>query len=221
MAPVPTPELNYNTPFDTLPSVELSAARLDGELYCIADAFCPVDLPETPRIRAQAVMHSRSLRLIAERDTAAWIWGATVAEPAVHQFCASSTARSKSSVSSGPGVREVVIHAQEMRVLGGRQVTSPLRTACDIVRSSPTFDTETQDVVLILLAQEGHTVADCSTLLEERKNLPGKKKALHRLALLTSAHSIDIVDRVDSTNSVEHSIQVGRVSHLENELTQH
>ena len=49
----------------------------------------------------------------------------------------------------------IVIDEDEIVVLGGVRVTSPLRTACDLVRSATQFDAALQLVVLQLLGLAG------------------------------------------------------------------
>lgn len=168
-----------------LPATELSAARLDGELVAIADCFTPVDLPVQATSRAQALAQNLSARVIVELLSAAWILGATEDAPAFPQFCSTSEARAKPAVIRRLAVREVVIEEEEILTIGGVRVTSPLRTASDLIRSSTEFGAETQHVVLCLLELAQTSVDDCATLLRHRRNLPGKRRALQRLASLT------------------------------------
>lgn len=213
------------SPLD-LPAAELSAARLDGELFAIADCFGPIDLPEQAGSRAQSVAGRLSERVIVERLSAAWILGAADDPPGVHQFCSAVGARAKPATLRRLAVREVVIDDDELVMLGGVRVTSPLRTACDLVRVSPQFDPALQLVVLRLLDVAGASVDDCAGLLDRRRNLPGKRRTLQRLAALAApgssavADAVHVVDGVDASNRVQHSVQVGGVPHLEDELAE-
>src|SRR5690554_476773 len=122
-----------------LPAAELSAARLDGELFSIADRFTPVDLPESATSRAQALAQELSARVIVEMRSAAWVLGATAVVPVNPEFCSRAEARAKPAAIRRLAVREVVIEDDEILCLGGVRVTSPLRTASDLIRSSPGF----------------------------------------------------------------------------------
>lgn len=170
-----------------LPTAELCAARLDGELFTIAGCFSPVDLPAQAADRAVALAAGLPTRLIAELHSAAWVLGATDCMPANHQFCSAADARAKPAELRGITVREVVIAADETIAVGGVRVTSALRTACDLVRSSERFDEDDQQIVRRLLRIAGAGVDDCIAVLAARRNLPGKNLALERLELLAAA----------------------------------
>lgn len=221
-----TPRLPAVLSAADLPTAELCAARLDGDLFAIADCFSPVDLPEQAADRAQAAAQQLSERVIVERLSAAWVFGVMGAPPSEHQFCSAADARAKPATLRRLVVREVVIEDDEVVVLGGVRVTSPLRTACDLVRSSADFDASLQLIVLRLLGLAGASVDDCVTLLNRRRNLPGKGRTLDRLRSLALpadsavADAIDVVDRVDSPHRVEHPVEVRGVSHLEDELAE-
>lgn len=209
-----------------LPTAELCAARLDGELFAIADCFSPVDLPEQAADRAQAVAQQLSARVIVERLSAAWVFGVMGAPPSEHQFCSAADARAKPATLRRLNVREVVIEEDEIVTLGGVRVTSPLRTACDLVRSAIVFDAPLQLIVFRLLALAGASVDDCLSLLDRRRNLPGKGRTLDRLRSLALppdsavADAINVVDGVDPPHRIQHPVQVGGVSHLEDELAE-
>src|SRR5690554_3807402 len=134
-----------------LPMAELCAARLDGDLFAIGECFSAVDLPEQPADRARAAAQQLSDRVIVERLSAAWVLGVTAAPPNEHQYCSAADARAKPSTLRRLTLREVVIDEDEIVVLGGVRVTSPLRTACHLVRSATRFDAALQLVVLQLL----------------------------------------------------------------------
>lgn len=168
--------------FHDLPLEELQAARLDGEVFAIDECFSPIDSVEQRSHRAQALATLMQPRLIAERRTAAWVHGALARPPAVHEFCASVNARARPSISARAVVREVTIHDEEVLTLGGVHVTTPLRTALDLLRVSETFGPAEEGMVLALF-EIGHvSLDDCRAAAIERHKLPGKVRALRRLA---------------------------------------
>jgi hypothetical protein len=209
-----------------LAMAELCSARLDGDLFGIADCFAPVDLPERALHRAQSFAHQLSERVIVERLSAAWVFGATPLPPTIPQLCSASDARAKPATLRRLAVREVVIDDDEVVSFGRVRVTSPLRTACDLVRSSDEFDAEVKLVVTRLLRLSGASTGDCMVLLDRRRNLPGKKRTLHRLRCLAGtsdsavADPVNVVDGIDATDSVEHAVQVSGVAHFEDELAE-
>src|SRR5690606_12562262 len=122
-------------------------------------------------------------------------------------------------------VREVVIGPHEILCLGGVQVTSAFRTACDLARSRGEFDTQTQLMLLRLLQLAQASIDDCVELLQSRRNLPGKRRTLDRLRSLTVpasavADAVDVVHGIDAPHSVENAVEVGGVPHLEDELAE-
>jgi hypothetical protein len=116
-----------------LPVAELASARLDGELFGLAGSWCPIDALDAPATRAGAIEPAAPRRAVAERMTAAWIYG-LAPEPAEHQFCVDVSARIGNPPRTGVRLREVRIAADDIVLLGRLSVTSPLRTAVDLAR---------------------------------------------------------------------------------------
>lgn len=130
-----------------LPLAELSCLRLDGEVFGVGDFWSPIDLAEDTHQRARAAALLVPVRAIAERLTAAWIYG-LAPEPGRHQFCVHTAARAYFPPSPRFGVREVGCAPENtIRIgasttrhdkrVGGLLVTRPLRTALDLARWPP------------------------------------------------------------------------------------
>ncbi|WP_349898004.1 hypothetical protein [Parafrigoribacterium soli] len=164
-----------------LPLAELHAARLDGELVVVAECFSPIDEPDDAFHRAGALALSVQPRLIAERFSAAWVLGACALPPGRHQFCVDSGARVCLPGSSRHELREVVINDAEVITLAGLRLTTPLRAAVDIARSSPEFGQFEAGVVRALMALGDFGASDCAAAMNRRRNLPGKHLAVARL----------------------------------------
>jgi len=164
-----------------LPLAELCAARLDGELVAVDEAFVAVDTAIIASVRATAAARDWSPRLIAEQGTAAWIWGATPAPPPRHQLCASLERRARPPTPARCVLREVVIDDDEILLTAGVPVTAPLRTLVDIARFSPQFGPTEQATVRELARLAGATLAECRGALDRRRNLPGKRLAWARI----------------------------------------
>ena len=194
-----------------LPIAELTAARLDGELFEVDACFAPVDEIEQPAHRVLALRSAVHDRLIAEQLTAAWIWGAMPAPPARHQFCAALGARVSRTSVPWRSVREVVIDPVELAVVNGMRVTSPLRTIVDIARFADTFEHKESQAILGLQRLSGIGTADVIAEINRRRNLPGKRRALARV------DAIHVVYGVDAPHGVEHPIEMGGVAHFEHE----
>lgn len=172
-----------------LSPAELQAARLDGEVYDLAGAFCLVDELEGPRHRARAVLGARSPRLIAELRTAAWIWGACDL-PERLEFAVTPDARARLA----PGdhvVREIVYDKDDVVELDGSRVTSALRTVLDLARFAEPF---TPEIVARLAATTGLHLADCVANLESRSGIPAKNRARDNLRIALTPSGCQAVE---------------------------
>ena len=136
---------------DDLPSAELQAARLDGDVYPLAGAYCLIGELEAPRHRARAVLGERSRRLIAELSTAAWVWGATPHLGRL-RFAVSPDARTRLPPDAGHALREIVYEQDDVASLDGLRVTAPLRTILDLARSD---DAEPDETFVLRAANAG------------------------------------------------------------------
>jgi len=169
-----------------LPAPELGGMRLDGEVYRLAEGWCSIDVLETPAHRAHAVRGLRSERLIAELGTAAWVWGATPVLPRLVEFCVDLGARARLRISPLVRVRELVLDPGDRVDLGegpsGGAVTSRLRTAVDLARFREQLSDDDARSIVELAADGGFGLAECRELMDRRRNLPEKRRALARLS---------------------------------------
>jgi hypothetical protein len=172
-----------------LPIAELYAARLDGEVFVLDACFTPIDEPDSSIQRARTIGVQWPGRMIAERLTAAWIWGALDSPPLKHELCVSLGARARASSRFRVTVREVVIDSDEVITLGGVRVTDTTRTLVDIARFAPKVDGELAATLTRLATIGGVTEKGCRDALERRKNLPNKTQAWERIVGLSLAKS--------------------------------
>ena len=165
-----------------LPLAELCGSRLDGELFPLGDFWCPVDEVDDPAQRARAVgMLLSSPRAIAERLTAAWIYG-VAPEPHRYQFCVQNSARMKLVPSPRLRVREVNCPADQLQTISGLRVTLPLRTAIDLTRwQGEAGAAELVPLIAALLRLAGHACTEPARRAFAVPNLPFKAQALTRL----------------------------------------
>lgn len=168
----------YST--DDIPLAELSAMRLDGELVPVDQCFAPFDDFPSPVQRASALAPLTSERLIAERRSAAWVWGALDRPPAPHEFCVAHSARVTRRPVPYVTVREVVLGEGDVLELGGVAVTSIPRTIADLVRFADAWGDSEMDTVTRLL-EIGRLDAQDALRELDRHKLPHKRRALERL----------------------------------------
>jgi hypothetical protein len=165
---------------------ELDALRLDGEVFRLDDCAVPIDEVAGPQLRAAVLAAELPPRLIAERHSAAWVWGAQPSPPSRHEVCADITARTRPPAAAHLEVREVVIQGPDIASLAGARLTTPIRTAIDLCRFAADWSEVEADTVAALMRIGRFDVADCSRTMDRRRNLPNKKQALERLASAAS-----------------------------------
>lgn len=180
-----TPRLASVLSRDDLPYEELQAARLDGEVYSVDECFSPIDEIDDAQHRAGSLRSLVPRRLIAARDTAAWVYGALDRPPRVHHFWSNHDARARPNPSPRLDVRELVLAANDILILGGMQVTTPLRTAIDVLRFSDVFGQHEQRIVPLLTERAGLTLGTLNEVVSGLRKTPGKNRALARLAVLS------------------------------------
>ena len=163
-----------------LPATELSALRLDGLVFAVDGCFAPVDQVEQPRHRAAALAPLVGPRIIVERASAAWVWGALASPPTRHTLCSSATARRRGTGPLRGAVREVAISPDEILLLAGVAVTSPLRTVVDLLRVEADFE-DWRAVCERLMAAGGLTTGALRDELALRPRLPHRRRAEERL----------------------------------------
>ncbi|GAA3338240.1 hypothetical protein GCM10017714_08590 [Curtobacterium pusillum] len=172
---------------DDWPESELRAAVLAGELVAVGPCWASPAEPQTASLRAAAVAWSlRDPRLIACTRTAAWIWGAVSRPPSPLEACIPPQVRVH--VDAGVRLREVVIADGDALRLGGLGVTTPLRTAVDLLRSpvggDGTFGRAESSAVEGLLAIGAVTVHELRASLGSLGTIPMVRQAERRLRAL-------------------------------------
>jgi hypothetical protein len=168
-----------------LPAAELDALRLDGAVYRIAEVWRPTDLPETDEARAAALAITLRDRLVADRLTAAWVLGATDLAPSPLQCCVPVDDRGAAGTPN-LDVREVRLHDGDLLRMGDLRLTSPLRTAVDLL-ASDRWNERTKDAVARLVAHEDPAVL--RNMLEQPRFSTFRTRRRTRLAALPTADS--------------------------------
>lgn len=162
-----------------LPLAELFALVLDGQLYRVGDAFAAPDTPDTPDLRASAFAAHRPGPLIADRGTAAWIHGTRSIPPSRPQVCVDPARRGR--VSPDFDAQQHAVPESETLALGSVRVTTPLRTAADLLLTLPKFGpTDAMESCHLLAIAEASTTELGAQLRRSRR--VGIRRASARLA---------------------------------------
>jgi len=165
---------------DDLPLAELCAARLDGDVSALHGAFIPIDEPDLPGLRANAVAPDADTSLILERRSAAWVHGAVGLPPHTPQLCRSSAARS--TVHPGPQhVRELRLAADEIVQFDGVRCTSRARTAFDLLRDPDEPCDEIARIVAHLIELDRGLACALRARLDRSARVPFRALARSRL----------------------------------------
>ena len=168
-----------------IPLAELSAMRLDGEIVAVDQCFAPFDDFPSPEQRASALALNLGERLIAERHSAAWVWGGLDKPPTPHEFCVAHNARVTRRPVPHLTVREVVLAEGDVIEIGGVAVTSPRRTIADLVRFSEQWDDRDGLMITRLLTANDLSVTQALRELDRHK-LPYKRRAIARIRAATA-----------------------------------
>jgi hypothetical protein len=168
------------------PDAELSALRLDGDGFPVGPALIAADAPLDPAVRAAVLLgEAERYALIAADRAAAWVYGAVSRLPCPVRF----------SVDLADGVRtrtppvaprEVRFRRNELTVLAGLRLTTPLRTALDLARLEDAFDAPTAAAVAHLLKLARISPRAAAAALIAGPQSPDKRRGVRRLRSLAT-----------------------------------
>lgn len=165
-----------------LSPTERSVLRLDGEIVPLGLTDVPVGVPLVPAVRAASLVPATEAHdLVLELRTAAWVHGAVEALPQPLAL-AVDVARVGRVKLGTPAPREVRFRAADLVRLGGVLVTTPLRTAFDLVRLEPGADSDA--IASALLRGDGLTPPIAAALAHLHLPCANKERAIRRLAAL-------------------------------------
>ncbi|MHC2186028.1 hypothetical protein ACVLV4_001675 [Rathayibacter agropyri] len=118
-----------------LPLAELCAARLDGEVVGLDEGFLVADLPlgVPERLAALAAILPRGA--VADRLSAAWVYGALHDPPQVHSASVDRRHRLRPPLSSRLRCHEVLLDDGDVLVHNDTAVTTAVRTLIDLART--------------------------------------------------------------------------------------
>lgn len=174
-------------PGERLSLSELSAARLDGDVVEIGDAYIPADLLESADVRASTIAALVRPGTAAAGPTAAWIHGAGDAPPAVHHVQRASSRRLRPRPSMRVVFHDSPLAASDVVHLGGIAVASPLRTMLDLAIGLHR-DPRLQPWIEHLSVVHPSLVPEARTALQGLERVPGSRigrAVLERLSLRT------------------------------------
>ncbi len=174
-------------PGERLSLPELSAARLDGHVFDLGDAYVPADLVETAALRASTIARLIPVGAAAAGPSAAWVHGAGDAPPIVHHVRRCVERRIRVSRTARVVFHDTRVPASAVTPLGGVLVTTPTRTMLDLATALHRDPRVLWWMDRLALACPGTPDGAAETLRAMRR-VPGSRAglaALERLALKT------------------------------------
>lgn len=162
---------------------ELSAARLDGHVVEIGDAYIPADLPESADVRASSIAGLVQDGAAACGPSAAWIHGARDAPPGVHHVRRCVERRVRPRLSARVVFHDTVIPEVDVELLGGIAVTTPIRTMIDLATALHR-DPRVLPWMKALARVRPDTVTFAIRALRERHRVPGSVSGIAALERL-------------------------------------
>lgn len=172
---------------DDWPEAELRAAVLAGDLVPVGSCWASPATPQDPALRATAVAWVlRDARLVAAGRTAAWIWGASSRPP--DPLDASVPPQLRITARPTVRLREVALPPADVVRLGTARtaVTTPARTAIDLLRTPGPTSRQRTDAVAGLLAIGAVTADELQGRLSDLGTIPMVRQAERRLRGLLS-----------------------------------
>ncbi|WP_144758564.1 hypothetical protein [Curtobacterium sp. 9128] len=171
---------------DDWPEAELRGAVLAGELVAVGECWASVAEPQDPGLRAASFRWSvGDPRIIACGLSATWIWGGSSRPPLPHDACVEDGLRVRRR---GAGrVREIALHPADVVLVGGpvegARVTTPVRTAVDLLRTVDPDDwADRAEPVHGLLVATGTAPTAVRARLRALGTVPMVRQAERRLA---------------------------------------
>ncbi|MFJ6547865.1 type IV toxin-antitoxin system AbiEi family antitoxin [Microbacterium sp. NPDC091676] len=162
---------------------ELCAARLDGHVVEIGDAYIPADLPESADVRASSIASLIQEGAAACGPSAAWIHGAGDRPPTVHHARRWVERRVRPRMDSRVVFHDTRLPRTDVQIIGGIAVSTPVRTLCDL---ATTLHRDPRVLPWMQALAQVHPAAldDAMEALRTRNRVPGSVSGLAALERL-------------------------------------
>lgn len=166
---------------ERLSQAELTAARIDGDLVEVGDAFMPADAVETPQLRAGSLRALVPPRIAATRATAAWVHGAIAEPPSRHCVQRATSTRIHHVVDRRLRYSDRPLPAEHVVTIAGVAVTNPERTLTDLVRDHHGGDAHAGVLAEAMIAWKPDLARLTALWLAAAPPMRNKRPALLRL----------------------------------------
>lgn len=165
-------------PGDGLSTAELLAARLDGDVVEVGEAFMPADAVETVELRAASLRPLVPRGLAVTHESAAWVHGALSEPPARHSVQRCGPQRGNHVIDNRVRYRDVRVPQRDILTVAGLAVTTRARTLGDLVRAGFADEGEPGKAALALVTCFPGTASEAVALLHASGPVLFKRPAL-------------------------------------------
>lgn len=176
------PALFYR-PGERLSLTELGAARLDGHVVEVGEGFIPADTVEEAEVRAIGVAALIPQGTAAAGPTAAWIHGAGDQPPGIHHVRRTSATRRASHFDQRVVLHERRAPADDVQMVAGIPVTTPLATAWDLL-FEVALGTPQERWLTGLIAAQPTLWSALNRRVEQSGRRPGRRRAQEIVAAI-------------------------------------
>ncbi|MDE0545530.1 hypothetical protein [Microbacterium sp. C7(2022)] len=162
---------------DRLTLAELCAARLDGDVIELGDAYTPTDTVETTWLRAASLRPLAPSTLAVTHLSAAWVHGLLAVPPHRHTVQRAVGRRSQRLPDRMLIYRDLVVDHDYLMTIADVLVTTPAKTLSDLLRVQ---DTEYHAAARGIVRAEPDLARKARSILQAG-SLPYKREALNLL----------------------------------------
>lgn len=163
------------------PVAELCALRLDGSMFSRGDGFAVVDAVESAGLRALTLAAAVPAPRIVDRFSACWVWGVHDVLPRPIEVCVRRGVSQGVEPIRGISLRESTLAAEDVVDLAGVEVTSPRRTALDILRGSrysPAIAGSVKGLLLLAGMEVEDVLRDLTDSRYQRERVRARERSL-------------------------------------------
>lgn len=203
----------HTSELDCFRPAERWALVRDGHAVVTEGIVCIIDSIPGPGLRLDAHLSTDVSDAVAIEQSALWVHGVIDHPPRELAVAGLHGARLYLDVPRAR-CRELNIGSADCSQFGDKLVTSAVRTAADIARYSPDDEHAVRNLIGLSL-NTGYNTDHALRIVGRTAHLPFARRARQRLRAAL-AHTIGVVDPIDSANSVEETLEVTRVAHLKN-----
>ncbi len=170
---------------DLWPPAVRSAWRLTGAIVPCGPGFRGLGWPETPTVRLAALAEWLRPHQAVTHGTAAWVWGASRTAGDAIEITMVAGRRRPITTAPEVRVRELRVAPDDLERLGDFDVTTPLRTAIDLLYRSEAFTPADAIACRLLAFRFPGGLHRIRAHIGSRRR-PGRTMALERLETLLS-----------------------------------